>query len=75
MHHMFTCVHALHLVATYVHTCLYVCVVSVETLTASRSSLQLLEVKSFLDYVKDKFSQVLLPAEAITKQGLLGKGY
>ena len=46
-----------------------------ETLSGSRSSLQLLEVKQFLDYVKDQFSQVLLPADTITKQGLLGKGY
>ena len=46
-----------------------------ETLSGSRSSLQLLGVKQFLDYVKDQFSQILLPADTITKQGLLGKGY
>ena len=39
------------------------------------SSMQLLEVNDFLLSVKDKFSEVLLPVESITKQGLLGKGY
>ena len=41
---------------------------------SSRSSLQL-EVNHFLYYVQDKFSEVLLPVDTITKQGLLGKGY
>ena len=34
----------------------------------------MLEVNQFLQYVKSKFSEVLLPVENITKQGLLGKG-
>ena len=33
-----------------------------------------LEVNQFLQYVKDKFSEVLLPVESITKQNILGKG-
>ena len=41
---------------------------------ASKNSL-LLEVNHFLYYVQDKFSEVLLPVDTITKQGLLGKGY
>ena len=45
-----------------------------EVLGSSRSSL-LLEVNQFLHYVKEKLSEVLLPVESITKQGLLGKGY
>ena len=44
-----------------------------ESLKRSRSSL-LLEVNQFLQYVKDKFSDVILPVESITKQSLLGKG-
>jgi len=32
------------------------------------------EVTQLLQYVRDKFSEVLLPAEVITKQELLGKG-
>ena len=51
---------------------LFVCIL--EALQSSQSSL-LLEVNQFLQYVKDKFSEVLLPVESITKQGLLGKGY
>ena len=43
-------------------------------LKSSQSSL-LLEANQFLQYVKEKFSEVLLPVESITKQGLLGKGY
>ena len=46
-----------------------------DTSGRSRSSLQLLEVNDFLLGVKEKFSEVLLPVESITKQGLLGKGY
>ena len=74
-------------VAVYAHICilsnisvylyfmfvlLFVCIS--EALQRSQSSL-LLEVNQFLQYVKDKFSEVLLPVESITKQGLLGKGY
>ena len=33
------------------------------------------EMNQFLHYVKNKFSEVLLPVESIAKQGLLGKGY
>jgi len=40
---------------------------------ASKSSL-LLEVNQFLDYVQNTFSEVLLPVDAVIKQGLLGKG-
>ena len=53
---------------------LYACVcISDGTMTASKSSLNL-EVNHFLCYVQDKFSEVLLPVDSITKQGLLGKG-
>ena len=45
-----------------------------DALKKSQSSL-VLEVNQFLQYVKDKFSEVLLPVESISKQGLLGKGY
>ena len=48
--------------------------ISDDILKTSKSSL-LLEVNNFLDYVQDKFSEVLLPVDTITKQGLLGKGY
>ena len=48
--------------------------ISDDALKASKSSL-LLEVNNFLDYVQDKFSEVLLPVDTITKEGLLGKGY
>ena len=33
------------------------------------------EINEFLQYVESKFSEVLLPVENITKQGILGKGY
>ena len=45
-----------------------------DTLGRSRSSLQILEVNDFLLSVKEKFTEVLLPVESISKQGLLGKG-
>ena len=32
------------------------------------------EIDQFLQYVKEKFSEVLLPAEAINKSDFLGKG-
>jgi len=32
------------------------------------------EINQFLQYVKEKFSEVLLPAEVITKSDFLGKG-
>ena len=44
-----------------------------EAFKRSKSSL-LLEVNQFLQYVKDKFFDVLLPVESIAKQSLLGKG-
>ena len=45
-----------------------------DTLKSSRSSL-LLEVNQIFNCIKDKFSEVLLSVENISKQGLLGKGY
>ena len=36
--------------------------------------MELLDVGDFLEYVKNRFSDVLLPVTTITKQGLLGKG-
>ena len=63
---------------THYYVCTYVCEYMLEdTMKAavSLSSLQLLEVSNFLDYVKAKFSEVLLPVDTITKQELLGKGY
>ena len=44
-----------------------------ERLTNSMNSL-VSEVTQLLQYVKDKFSEVLLPAEVVTKSSLLGKG-
>ena len=46
-----------------------------DTLKGSRASMELLDVGDFLEYVKNRFSDVLLPVNTITKQGLLGKGY
>jgi len=43
-----------------------------DDLTESTNSL--LEINQFLQYVKDKFSEVLLPAEVVTKLDLIGKG-
>ena len=34
----------------------------------------MVEVTQLLQYVRDKFSEVLLPAEVITKLNFLGKG-
>ena len=48
---------------------------SVEIIKSKGSTLQLLDADQFLDYVKNSFSEVLLPVDTITKQGLLGKGY
>ena len=45
-----------------------------ENILQNRRSL-LLEVNDFLQYVKEKFSEVLLPVDTITKQELIGKGY
>ena len=62
----------------YLYTCvfshipfIFLCLAAIRN---SQSSL-LLETNQFLQYVKEKFSEVLLPVESITKQGLLGKGY
>jgi len=44
-----------------------------ETLKTSWGSL-LEEVNHLLRYVQDKFSEVLIPKDRITKQGLIGKG-
>ncbi|XP_065910180.1 tyrosine-protein kinase receptor TYRO3-like isoform X2 [Dysidea avara] len=44
-----------------------------ERLSSSMGSL-VCEVTQLLQYVKDKFSEVLLPAEVITKSDFLGKG-
>jgi len=44
-----------------------------ETLKSSHGSL-LEEVNHFLHYVQDKFSEVLIRKDSITKQGLIGKG-
>ena len=44
-----------------------------ESVKRSKSSL-LLEASQFLEYVRDKFYDILLPVESITKQSLLGKG-
>ena len=57
---------------TYART--YVYIILEEILENNRGSL-LLEVNEFLQYVKEKFSGVLLPVDTITKQGLIGKGY
>ena len=46
-----------------------------DTLKGSRTSMEPLDVEGFLEYVKNRFSDVLLPVNTITKQGLLGKGY
>jgi len=43
-----------------------------DDLTESTNSL--LEINQFLQYVKDTFSEVLLPAEVVTKLDLIGKG-
>ena len=52
--------------------CLYFIFVE-ERLSSSMGSL-VCEVTQLLQYVKDKFSEVLLPAEVITKSDFLGKG-
>ena len=44
-----------------------------ERLTNSMNSV-VSEVTQLLQYVKDKFSEVLLPAEVLTKSSFLGKG-
>ena len=44
-----------------------------DPLRASRGSL-LDEMSHILHYVQDKFSEVLIPKDRITKQGLIGKG-
>ena len=49
--------------------------VSDDALILKSTNTLLLEVSHFLDYVQEKFSEVLLPVDTITKQGLLGKGY
>ena len=52
-----------------------ICFTSIsEELKTNRNSL-LLEINQFLQCIKDKFSEVLLPVKSISKQGLLGKGY
>ena len=58
------------------YVCMYMClyIISEEMLQNSRRSL-LLEINDFLQYVKEKFSGVLLPVDNITKQGLIGKGF
>ena len=33
-----------------------------------------MEINQFLQYVKDRFSEVLLPAEVVTKLDFIGKG-
>ena len=43
-----------------------------ESIRTSKSSL--LELSQLLQYVKDKFSEVLLPAECVTRLDFLGKG-
>ena len=48
--------------------------ISEEILQCNRRSL-LLEVNEFLQYVKERFSEVLLPVDTITKQSVVGKGY
>jgi len=50
--------------------CIYIFV----TLDDSVSRNSLLEMNQFLQYVKDKFSEVLLPAEVVTKLDFIGKG-
>jgi len=44
-----------------------------ETLKTNWGTL-LKEVNHFLLYVQDKFSEVLIPVDNITKQDLIGKG-
>ena len=77
--HICTCA---YVCTVYVCVCIYaykyVCICSLliileDTLKHSTSSL-VLEVNNFLQYVKEKFSEVLLPINVITKQGLVGKG-
>ena len=60
-------------IRTYVYIVLNICI-SDDLLKTSKSSL-LLEVNHILHYVQEKFSEVLLPVDTITKEGLLGKGY
>ena len=78
---IYICVYSVHMLIIITFNSVYICTINLfvgignDTLGRSRSSLQLTEVNHFLLSVKDRFSEVLLPVESITKQGLLGKGY
>ena len=58
--------------SAYFNLIIYFVFDTLDDLTESMSSL--LEINQFLRYVKDKFSEVLLPVEVVTKLDFIGKG-
>ena len=62
---MYGCMHACIHVCMNVCLCVYahLCFISL-----------LLEVNEFLQFVKERFSEILIPVDTITKQNVVGKG-